>query len=100
LRALLGDLKSRYDLILIDSPPVLAVSDARLLARAADKTVYLVRWGSTRRRNAAAGLKQIFQSGADVAGVVLSLVDAKKHAQYGFADSGLYHGKIKYYQTS
>jgi capsular exopolysaccharide synthesis family protein len=99
LRSLLGDLKDRYDLIILDTPPVLAVSDARLLARAADKTVYLVRWASTRRKSAASGLKQILDTGATVAGVVLSVVDARKHSRYGFADSGLYHGQIKYYRA-
>jgi len=40
----------------------------------------------------------MFEAGADIAGVVLSRVDLKKHARYGYADSGYYRGHYsKYY---
>ncbi len=89
-----------YDLIVFDSPPVLAVSDARILSNAVDMTVFVVRWAHTRREVVNQGLKQIITSGGHLAGVVLSLVDAKKHARYGFADSGYYYGRVKKYYTS
>ncbi len=89
-----------YDLIVFDSPPVLAVSDARILSNAVDMTVFVVRWAHTRREIVNQGLKQIITSGGRLAGVVLSLVDAKKHARYGFADSGYYYGRVKKYYTS
>ena len=46
---LLDNLKSAFDLIVIDSSPVLAVSDSRILSRIADKTIFVVRWAETRR---------------------------------------------------
>jgi Mrp family chromosome partitioning ATPase len=98
MKELLEELAKRYDLVIVDSAPVLAVSDARILCRFADRTVYLVRWAKTRRKAAVNGLRQIIDANGNVAGVLLTMVNIKKHAQYGFADSGYYHGAMaKYY---
>lgn len=99
MRTLLREMSERYDFVLLDSAPVLAVSDTRMLARLADKTVFLVRWADTRREVATNGLRQLREAGASVAGVVLTLVDVRKHARYGYADSGQYYGKAKKYYT-
>lgn len=87
---LLGRLASRYDVILLDSSPVMVVSNARVLSRMADKTILVVRWTETRRETVMAALKQLIADGADMAGTVLWRVDAKEYAKHGFADSGFY----------
>ena len=92
MKALLESLRDTYDLVVIDSPPLHVVSDARVLARLADTTVFLVRWAKTRREVALLGLRQIVEAGANLAGVVLSMVNVRKHARYGYADSGYYYG--------
>jgi len=46
-----------------------------------------------------AGLKQIISSSGRLAGVVLSMVDVRKHARYGYSDSGAYYGSVKKYYT-
>lgn len=100
MKRLLVDLGGKYDMVILDSPPVLAVTDARVLSAYADKTVFVVRWEKTRREAAILALRQLKVAGANIAGVVLSKVDVKRHAGYGFADSGYYHGKYKkYYQS-
>ncbi|MGF1607962.1 MAG: GumC family protein [Kiloniellales bacterium] len=99
MRKLLSDLAERFDLVIIDSAPTLAVSDTRILSRLVDKTVFVVRWAKTRRETAIAGLKQVLDVGGDVAGVLLSMVDVKEHARYGFSDSGYYTGEIRKYYT-
>ena len=99
MKKLLGALSKSYDLVVIDSAPVLAVSDTRILSRMADKSVFLVRWAETRQEMAITGLRQLVDAGADVAGVLLTLVDVKKHAGYGYGDSGYYHGRLKKYYT-
>ncbi len=79
---------------------VVAVSDTRVLARLADKTVFLVRWADTPREVATAALQQIVDSGANVIGAMLSMVDVKKHAGYGYSDSGYFYGSLRKYYTN
>ena len=98
---LLEALSDTYDLVVLDTPPVLAVSDTLVLGRQVDKTVFIVEWNKTRRAAAAGALKQIIASGADVAGVVLSQVDVKKFQRYYGTGSGHYAGQYrKYYAES
>jgi polysaccharide biosynthesis transport protein len=99
MKRLLEELSRRFELIVLDSPPVLSVSDARVLAQLADATVYLVRWGHTRRHDAMTGVRLLQDSGARLAGAVLTRVNARKHARYGYRDSGYFHDKryTKYY---
>lgn len=102
MRRLLKDVAGRYDLVLLDSPPVLSVSDARVLSQFADKTVFLVHWGCTRRHDVMMGVKQLVEAGADMAGLVLSRVNVRKHARYGYRDSGYYYDDkyTKYYNNA
>ena len=62
--------------------------------------MFVARWGKTRRESASLGIKQIKDAGGSVAGVLLSRVDVKKHADYGYGDSGYYHSKYASYYTS
>ena len=55
MRALIAALNEIYDLVVIDTPPVLALSDTLVLLRSVDKTVFLVQWEKTRRETAMAG---------------------------------------------
>ena len=100
MKKFLKTLSRHYDLVILDSAPVMAVSDTRLLASLADKTVFLIRWADTPREVANAALQQISDAGGDVLGVMLSLVDVEKHARYGYSDSGSYYGPVEKYYTS
>ena len=40
---------------------------------------------------------KLIDAGGDVAGVLLTQVDVRKHAQYGYSDSGAYYGKVSEY---
>ncbi|MFO1156653.1 MAG: polysaccharide biosynthesis tyrosine autokinase [Rhodospirillales bacterium] len=97
---MLEDLAKRFELVVIDSPPLVAVADSRLLAPQADAAILVVRWAVTPRQVVALAAKQLAEAGASIAGTVLSLVDSKKHARYGFADSAYYYGPVKRYYTS
>jgi len=97
---MLEDLAKRFELVVIDSPPLVAVADSRLLAPQADAAILVVRWAVTPRQVVALAAKQLAEAGASIAGAVLSLVDSKKHARYGFADSAYYYGPVKRYYTS
>lgn len=100
MRALLTSLSHSYDLVVLDTPPILAVSDSLVLARHVDKTVFLVRWEKTPRDTAIAGVKQVIEAGTDLAGLVLTQVDRKKQARYGHSDSSYYyHDRHSKYYT-
>jgi capsular exopolysaccharide synthesis family protein len=96
---LLAELLARFDLLIFDSPPVMAVSDARILARKVDATVLAVRWAATRRQAVSLALHQLRADGARIAGAVLTMVDARKHAKYSYGDSGAYTGELEKYYT-
>ncbi len=49
MKAALATFADRYDLVILDSPPVMAVSDARIIAQLADYTIFIVHWAKTPR---------------------------------------------------
>jgi capsular exopolysaccharide synthesis family protein len=75
-----------YDLIVIDAPPVMAVSDALVLARYADASLLMVRWNKTSRKLVQDAIKRLRVSGVKVSGVVMTMVDQKKKARGGYED--------------
>ena len=98
MRDLITELQDRFDLVVIDSPPVMAAADARILCRMTDATVAIVRWEETPRTIACNTLDQLQAADAKLAGVLISMVDTRKHAKYGYGDSGAYTGDLeKYY---
>jgi capsular exopolysaccharide synthesis family protein len=100
MRGLIRRLCNDYELVILDTPPLLAVSDALVLVREVDRTIFVIRWEKTRRETAMAGLKQALEAGARVAGTVLTRVDVRKHSQYDYADSGYYYyGSYRKYYT-
>ncbi len=97
MRKMLSELTSKYDLVIIDSPPILAVADAAMIARVVDTSIFLVRWATTPRDTAAQALKQLYAFGCKMAGVVLTQVDTTEHAKYG---EGYYHQEYAAYYTN
>jgi succinoglycan biosynthesis transport protein ExoP len=83
--------RKSYDFILIDSPPVLPVADARILARLTDYCLFVTHWRKTRWTVAMHALRLLRESGAQLAGIVVSKVDVKELSTYEFADSEMYH---------
>jgi polysaccharide biosynthesis transport protein len=83
---LLDLLANSYDVVLVDTPPVLATADALVLSRMTDKVVYVVRWGRTRQDAALAGLKQFVDVGADIAGIAVSCVEVKEYRRHSYRE--------------
>ena len=94
---LLKNLSSIYDIVVIDSPPIMAASDAIILSRKADTSVFVVRWADTKRESVQMAIKQLQNNGGAIAGVLLSMVNTKKHSLYNYGDSGYYSGRLKNY---
>lgn len=90
---LLFNMSSQYDLIVLDAPPVLPVSDTRILAEKASQTVIVVRWRRTARRIVEMAMRQLNDAGANLAGVVLNQVDTNKASRYGSGEIDYYIGR-------
>lgn len=98
MQELIGDLVVQYDTVIIDSPPVLAVCDAHILARLADRTIMLARWRSTRATTLMTALHRLSDDRVPVDGLVLSQVDGRKYKLYADADADIFsRGFRKYY---
>ena len=93
MTGLLRGLRDTYDLVILDTPPVLAVADALVLMAGVDAVTYLVRWEKTERAKAMAGIKMTLEAGANIAGIVLTRVNVAKYAKYDDAESGLYFNR-------
>lgn len=87
LPRLLARLRAEHDLVILDTPPVLAVSDALILAPLADKVVMVVGWRSTSRAAVQSALKALHRVGAELAGAVLSKVDLRRYARKTASDA-------------
>ena len=97
MQRFLSSLRGEFDQVIIDTPPVLAVSDIKVIGQYTDKIIYCIKWDDTPREAVITGLKQIVDAHLPLAGVVLTNVDVKKHARYGYGDTGYYYGRYKEY---
>jgi capsular exopolysaccharide synthesis family protein len=95
--ALLTELSTRFDQIIIDTPPCLAVVDSLVLARLADRVVHVVRWGQTHRESVTAATSLFEGIEPRHVGLVLSQVDAKRYSAEGYAGSAFYHRSLNRY---
>ena len=95
MRKTLAALGECFDLILLDTAPLLAASETRSLCRLADKTVLVVRWQDTTRLDVVAGLRLLVAAGANMAGCALSMVNVDRYARYG--NRGTYGRKAGLY---
>ncbi len=88
LSNLIASQMDRYDRIVIDTPPLLGVADARSAANVAERTVIVVKWGATPENAVRSALAWLSHDGVDVAGAVFSMVEISSEA-YG----GMYYSK-------
>ncbi|WP_159107306.1 Wzz/FepE/Etk N-terminal domain-containing protein [Azospirillum sp. B4] len=96
---ILNGLRARYDLIVVDSPPALAMADVQVLSRMADKTVFCVRWDQTPRETVLSALRVLRDAKAKIAGLLLTRVDISKHSRYGYHDVGYYYARYRNYYS-
>jgi capsular exopolysaccharide synthesis family protein len=79
MKRLLAGLKDRYDFILVDTPPVMAVADALLISRAVDSVLFVVRSGVTPRPIAREARQKLVHVKARIIGVILNDVSSSHH---------------------
>lgn len=95
--ALLKEMDQRFDRIVIDSPPILAVADASILATLADVSVLVVRAAKTRMDITQQAKRKLTEATAPIAGVVLNAMEPPRwgnsnyyYYYYGNKESGTY----------
>jgi capsular exopolysaccharide synthesis family protein len=95
--SLLERLKTAFDLIVIDSAPVLAVADSLALTKRVDAVVLVTRWGKTPLEIVLKALEEINRAGGRVSGMLLTHVNIKKVTDQTFG-RGHYPALLKYYR--
>lgn len=81
---LLQRLRAEFDMVLIDTPPMLYLSDARVLGRLADAAILVVRAGQTTRDDALGAKQRLVDDGIHVLGTILNGWDSKAKTRYGY----------------
>jgi len=94
---LIAELRERFDLIILDTPAIMALADGLVVTTLADTTMMLVQWERTPRAVALAAVRSLRSVGAKLGGVILSQVDQRKQATYGYSPYGYYYGRYKSY---
>ncbi|GAB2496499.1 polysaccharide biosynthesis tyrosine autokinase [Pseudoxanthomonas sangjuensis] len=83
-KQLLGQLSRRFDVVVVDTPPVLAVTDAALIGHHAGTCLLVVRWGLNQQREIALAKQRLEQNGVDVRGAIFNAVEKRGSGQYTY----------------
>ncbi|MET7466280.1 polysaccharide biosynthesis tyrosine autokinase [Nonomuraea sp. NPDC005501] len=86
MRQLLAELTADYDIVIIDAPPLLPVTDAATLSALCDGTILVARHGRTRHEHIVRGTELLSRVNARVVGTVLNFIPAKagRYDGYGY----------------
>lgn len=84
LRFLFDRLQTMYDVLVIDSPPILPASDALILAPKTDGVILVIKVGLLNRDMIDRAVEQLRSSKANILGVVLNQVDTKREGYYKY----------------
>lgn len=91
-------LRQRYDLILLDTPAVLILNDASLLADFVDCGILVVHWGKTTEKACGDAIKRLRANNIPLKGTVINGVKTRGHAVFGYGGNAGYHRYAeKYY---
>ncbi len=84
MRFIMQELREQFDLVVVDSAPIMAVPDSRVLQGLVDKTIYVLKWDSTPKKVVRNGLHLMTQDGnSNIAGIVLQQINLKQYGRYG-----------------
>ena len=96
MQTLLEDMRKKYDYILIDAPPMLAVTDAHLLARSADMIILALQAGKVSIKVATRMRELLTSIGTPIAGLVINDRSKNKMDLYGYGDKYYGYGYYGY----
>ena len=95
----LVEMRAKYDVIIIDTAPILGVAEARVIASLADRVLLITRWKKTSLRAVEATVDMLLDAGAKVTGMALTQVNIKKFASTGDGDVYAYSKKFRGYYS-
>lgn len=96
LRELVARFRGEFDMVILDTPPLLQIPDARVMARIADGAILVVRAGRTMRDAVAASSERLAQDGVQLLGVILNDWNRRTSANGYY---GSYNGSYLKYQN-
>ena len=91
---IIEEAKRQFDIVLFDSPPLIAMADASVLASGLDTTLLILRVGQTKRKVAAQARELLKRLNIDILGVVLNNMDYSRRYSYYYY---YYHHYQSYY---
>lgn len=83
-KKVLSDLRAKFDYVIVDSSPLLAVTDAAILAASSDGVLIMTRFGETKREQLAHAIKNLEDVGATVLGSVFTMTPTRGGASYSY----------------
>lgn len=87
MESLLNHLKQLYDIVVVDAPPLLAVTDAAVLARAADGAVVVVKRSRTKREELDAATESLEAVNARVLGAIINMTTGGRATPYSYLEA-------------
>lgn len=94
---LLDTLKSNYELVVLDTAPILPVAETRILAQLSDTVVVAAKWRRTKIDAVRSAIGILQGLGAKLSGVLLTQVDPNARSRYGYGDYGYYYSSYRKY---
>ena len=82
-KALIADLREKYDYVILDCAPVLLVSDYIHISKVSDGVLFVVAHAITSKTHAMDAVKELRKNGANILGSIFTMYDGKKSGYYG-----------------
>lgn len=96
IKELLEDLRKRYDLIVLDTPPLTIATDAAILSEYADGVIYVCGYDMVKKEKMLRTKKILKRAGAKIYGVVINKIDKNRYiTEYGYDEYKYYDSYIK-----
>ena len=96
IQELLEDLRKRYDLVVLDTPPLTIATDAAILSEYADGVVYVCGYNMVKKEKMLRAKKILKRARAKIYGVVINKIDEKTYVnEYGYDEYKYYSSYIK-----
>ncbi|WP_431235209.1 polysaccharide biosynthesis tyrosine autokinase [Mycolicibacterium psychrotolerans] len=92
-KSVLTELRQKFDYVIVDSAPLLAVTDGALLAANADGALIMTRFGQTKRDQVVHAARNLADVGASLLGAVLTLMPTRGGGSYSYSYSYSYYGE-------